>query len=42
VRVLDSSPIDAAASKPTKRRMPRSTPPRTPPPVTPNHDVSPG
>ena len=34
--------MDAAASKPTKRRMPRSTPPRTPPPSTPNHDVCPG
>ena len=36
----DSSPIDAAASKPTKSRIPSSTPPSTPPPVTPNQDVS--
>ncbi len=38
----DSSPIEAAASKPTKRRMPSRMPPSTPPPVTPNNDVWPG
>ncbi len=36
----DSSPSEAAASNPTKRRIPSRTPPSTPPPVTPSHDVS--
>ena len=36
----DSSPSEAAASKPTNRRIPRRTPPSTPPPVMPSHEVS--
>ena len=35
-----SSPIEAAASKPTNSRMPSSTPPSTPPPLIPSSEVS--
>ena len=39
---LDSSPIEAAASKPTKSRIPSRIPPSTPPPVIPKREVWPG